>query len=314
MNKVIYILLSAILLISCNNDDDSSNSNVPTASQFNDLINNSRTAKTQTQSFNLSTGDVINYTSPKGTKIRIEQNCLRKNGNAVTGSVTLKFLEVYDTADMALTGVTTMGYNINNQLQILKSGGAFEVAVYQDQVLLDVVCNYTLDVPYNLTGGFDSEMLQWNGSLSQDNQVEWTLNADATIDRGLAASYMMILSDFGWFNIDRFYNDSRPLTAVSIKVPQIYHAENSNMYFTLDEVPNSLGNMSTFTGSTNSFNINQLPIGATIHFIFITPHNGAYIMAIKSGTISSGANFQIQDSDLQNATESQLISHINSIF
>lgn len=314
MNKIVYILLSAILLISCNNDDNSSNSNVPTASQFNDLINNARSAKTHIQNYNLSTGDIINYTSPKGAKIRIEQNCLRKNGSAVTGAVTLKFLEIYDAADMALTGVTTMGHNVNNQLQILKSGGAFNVELYQDQVLLDVVCNYTLDVPYNLTGGFDSEMLQWTGNLSQDNQVEWTLNADATIDRGIAATYLAILDEFGWFNIDRFYNDTRPQTPVSIKVPQIYNAENSNMYFTVDQFPNSLGNMSTFTGNNNSFNINQLPIGATIHFIFLTVHNGAYKIAIKSGTVSSNSNFQIQESDLQNATESQLISQINSIF
>lgn len=314
MNKIVYILLSAILLISCNNDDNSSNSNVPTASQFNDLINNARSAKTHIQNYNLSTGDIINYTSPKGAKIRIEQNCLRKNGSAVTGAVTLKFLEIYDAADMALTGVTTMGHNVNNQLQILKSGGAFNVELYLDQVLLDVVCNYTLDVPYNLTGGFDSEMLQWTGNLSQDNQVEWTLNADATIDRGIAATYLAILDEFGWFNIDRFYNDTRPQTPVSIKVPQIYNAENSNMYFTVDQFPNSLGNMSTFTGNNNSFNINQLPIGATIHFIFLTVHNGAYKIVIKSGTVSSNSNFQIQESDLQNATESQLISQINSIF
>lgn len=317
MKKIFYLFFATALAISCNSDDDSGSQTVtaPSVTSFNNLINQAKNSRTQTQQFNLTAGGQIIYTSPKGVILTIDQSCLVLNGQEVTGNVTLKYTEVFDTADMALTSISTMGFNSLGDKALLKSGGAFNIELYKNNALIQTTCNYSLQVPVNLTGGYDTEMVLWKGEINDDGQVEWTQNEDGAIERG-NNSYYAWLGDFGWVNIDRFFNDPRPKTTVMVKVPQLYSPQNSNMFFAFNDVPNSIGTMDVFTGATNSYSehYGYVPIGIEIHLIFITEQNGSFKYGIKSGIVLANGNFEFTESELRTGSELEIKEKIGDLF
>ena len=86
----------------------------------------------QTATFNSAT--TYTFTSLRGITVTIDGTCLRKNENSVTGTVPIKFIEMYDRATMAITKKPTLGIDANGDLVSMDSTGEFNVRVTQKEI------------------------------------------------------------------------------------------------------------------------------------------------------------------------------------
>src|SRR5690606_15987683 len=105
---------------------------------------------------------------------------------------------------------------------------------------------FTVSVPASNTGALDSEMKLWEGNIDEDGNLAWEeKNRDGAQGKeaGMGANtqtarYDIWDSEFGWANVDRFYNDPRPKTQIKVTVPSGYNNENSGVYLAYEGEPN----------------------------------------------------------------------------
>lgn len=302
----IVLILAAFGFVSCNSDDNGdSYTYVPTSQSFRALFDDALESRIQTATFDAET--TLYFTSEKGVLLTIYGNCLRKNGNPVTGNVDLEFVEILDRASMLVTNKPTMGVE-NGETKLLTSGGEFYINVTQDGVELTLDCGMMLSAPTSLTGGTDNAMLPFAGTIDQDGDLIWeqTVTGEFWIGQAQAAgseNYNVLYNSFGWFNYDRFVDYTGPRTAISFMVPQGYGNDNSMVFMTTNDFPNSLG---TTYG--------EFPVGLNVNFIFVTEENGLFRYAIKPTEAlvpNHQVTFSLSETTL--GTEAQLIAAINAL-
>lgn len=316
--KFSLLIFALIALTSCGNDDDETSYDVPTAAQFDALIDSSLDAITQNFQFNTADG-FVSFTSAKGVIINIDPSCLRLDGIAVTGTVNLEYIEVFDKGTMATTNKPTMGRMPNGDLGLLITGGEFYVNATLGGQQLDIVCNISLLVPTSLTDGtVDDEMTLWNGAINEDGDLVWDENQDAAGQGGVFGegnNYYVSFGDFGWTNVDKFYSDPRPKTTILVDVPDGYDNENSSVYLSYDgEGTNALASLDTYTTEGYfSEHYGQIPIGLECHVIFVTEEDGEYRYAIKAVTIEADDIITFTYSETTTGTEDELVAAINAI-
>ena len=203
--------------------------------------------------------------SANGVTICLNTNCLELNGTPVTsGEIQLDFVEIFDRGSMIVTNKPTIGFD-NGEYNMLKSGGEFYMQAYQDGVALDIspLCGVWdlsgLSVPASLTGGMDSDMTAWTGSIDGNGDILWepmlvqTISPDGIpssgefgpVANGMAidpvtgqwtdgweADGYTLPFTFGWSNCDVFYSWDDPKTTVVVDVPDDYNGTNSQVFIT----------------------------------------------------------------------------------
>ncbi|MEO8933353.1 MAG: hypothetical protein ABI295_03525, partial [Xanthomarina sp.] len=129
------------------------------------------------------------------------------------------------------------------------------------------------------------------------------------------SSYFVIFDNFGWTNIDRFYNDPRPKTTINIAVPTGYNHMNSGVYLSYDGEDTGLAQLDTYDPITGLFSehYGQIPIGLNCHLIFVTEADGNWRYAIKAVTIAEDGSSTFSLSETSVVTESELILQINNL-
>lgn len=318
--KYMFIFLS-ICLLSCANDDSSSV--IPTEAEFKALREEALSSITQEFQFNAEDGSTT-FTSAKGVVIVIDGNCLRLNGNTITGAVDIEFVEIFDGGTMLATHKTTLGNLPNGDLAMLDSGGAFYINATKNGQQLTSTCNISLTIPASLTDGVDTGMTIWDGTVDAEGNLEWREKVDTpgaqgggveVIGQGSSATYYAIFSTFGWTNVDRFYSDPNPKTSILVTVPNGYDDQNCAVYLHYDGLGSSLANLDTYNSTTGQFSehYGQVPIGLACHIIFASESNGQWRYGIKSVTISANAVYNFTLSQTNLGTEAQLIAAINAL-
>ena len=157
---------------------------------------------------------------------------------------------------------------------------------------------------------------QWEHDATEmDDLLE---NEDATGQGGVfveGGQYYAFLEQFGWSNIDRFYNDSRPKTLIKAQAPIGYNFTNSAMYLSYDGEDTGLASLDTYDGTLNLFSehYGQIPIGLECHVIFATEDNGIWRYAIKAVTIIADDIISFNFSETALATEEEFIDIINAL-
>jgi hypothetical protein len=319
------LALSAITLISCSKDD---NTQTPTA-EFKPTKVQWDLRKTTimnglTQNFTMTAGNgLVTLTSAKGVQVKINGDCLTKNGNPVTGAVAVEFIEVFDGGTMLLSDKTTMGQLPDGNMGLIISGGEFFIKATQSGVALATTCNINLVIPANLTGGLETGMLLWNGAIDADGNLDWKRQADAAGQggvfgegQGVNGAYYAALSDFGWTNVDKFYSDPRPKTTILASAPTGYNYQNCAIYLHYDGEGNALAKLDTFNSTTNQFSehYGQIPVGLACHIIFVTlDANDNYVYAIKSATTTANALYTFTNAETTTGTAVQLKAAINAL-
>lgn len=315
---LVTLLLTAFVFTSCTKSDDANLVIPTTAEAFNAIQEEALESITQNFQFNAEDGSTT-FTSQNGVTITINGSCLTKNGDAVTGAVDLEFVEIFDKATMLMTNKPTMGLLPNGDKALLISGGEFYVNATQNGLPLETTCDFQLIVPTALTGGTDNDMILWNGTIDENGNLAWKEDdRDGAAQGGLFVegnNYYAFIGDFGWSNVDRFYNDPRPKTTILVDVPEGYNNTNSAVYLSYDGEDSGLANLDTYDTTSGLFSehYGQIPVGLECHVIFISEENGNWKYAIKPVTIVENGIITINEGETAIATEAQLTTIINGL-
>ncbi|GAA3564106.1 hypothetical protein [Snuella lapsa] len=314
------LLLTAFIFSSCTKNDSDELIIRPTAEDFNKLKEKALENLTQTFQFNAEDGGVT-LTSEKGVNIYINGNCLTLNGNAVTGTVDVEFVELFEKGNMLTTNKPTMGILPNGDKALLISGGEFYVNASQNGSTLETTCGFQMSIPADLTGGVDNDMVLWNGIIDEEGNLAWEedkRDAANGQDGGVFAEgnqYYGFFQSFGWSNVDRFYNDPRPKTTILVGVPEGYDNTNSAVYLSYDGEETGLAKLDTYDAGTGLFSehYGQIPIGLECHVIFATEEGNDWKYAIQEATIEENGIITFTEGEMAIATESQLTTIINGL-
>ncbi|MGB1210418.1 MAG: hypothetical protein ACPG41_03290 [Lacinutrix venerupis] len=289
----------------------------PTMEAFQNIREQALENNTQTFQFDGNDGN-ITLTSDKGVQININTNCLTLNGNPVSGTVDLKYVELFEKGNMLTTHKPTMGELPNGDKALLISGGEFLLEATQGGIALNTNCNIQLVVPNSLTGGADPAMTLWEGTIDNEENLTWDEVEDATGQGGVfveGGEYYAFLGQFGWSNIDRFYNDPRPKTLIKAQAPVGYNFTNSAIYLSYDGEDSGLASLDTYDGTLNLFSehYGQIPIGLECHVIFATEDNGVWRYAVKPVTIVADDIISFNFNETALATEAEFVNIINAL-
>lgn len=322
LKKIELLALATIFFTSCTNNENL-DPIPPTATAFKAITQSG--IKKNTQNFTATAGaGTITLTSAKGVVITLNGNALTKNGNPVTGAIDITFIELFDKGNMLITNKPTMGVMADGKKSLLKSGGEFFIKASQGGVDLATTGGIQLQVPANLTGAIDTEMLFWAGDTTDEDNLAWVNPRNAAGAGGQKDgnvdfkqnSYNVSFGNFGWTNVDKFYSDPRPRTTILAAVPTGYDNTNSAIYLSYDgEGTNALAKLDTYNSTTKQFSehYGQIPIGLACHVIFATEDNGNWRYAIKAVTVAAGDVYTFTLAETTLATEAQMVAAINAI-
>ncbi len=319
-----FLTLSILFLGSCNTNDDNDNPPVETRDGLEfkaEIIENRNEAK-QIVDINGSANSEVYGT--EGTILYFPANSfVDQNGNPVTGNVAIELVEIYDKAKMLLTKMPTNGKRPNGDVETLISGGEFYINATQAGEQLELANAFQLIAPAET---FDNEMTLFNGQNNNcDDEFEcdivWEEDEEADLepiqregpDGGVVNGYGGFISNFGWTNIDRWYNDPRPKTLLQVDVPEGYDNTNCNVYISYDGEPTALALLDIYDQETELFSEHYglIPIGLEAHIIFVSVQNSEYVYAIQEVVIEEDHIEVIETTST--ATESQLIDLINEL-
>jgi hypothetical protein len=318
-----FLLMGSITLFSCNKDENSETPiDRPSTGEWYAVRNIA--LQNQTQQFTITAGaGIVTLTSAKGVSIKINGNCLTKNGSPVTGTVNIDYVELFDKGHMLVTNKATMGILANGDKNLLKSGGEFFIKATQGGVPLATTCNINLIIPTSLTNGGDVAMILWTGDDTDRDNLVWKAAGNPAAGQGgvdvagqgIGQNYYVNFGNFGWTNVDRFYNDPRPKTTILVDAPDGYDNTNSAVYLSYDgEGQNQLAKMDTYTpAGLFSEHYGQIPIGLQCHIIFATEDNGQWRYAIRGVTTTANAIYTFTQAETVVGSEAQLIAAINAI-
>jgi len=282
-NKCTLLLATLFLITSCSKDDDGfelieeNPFTPPTAEAFKAMQDGAFNNLKQNANFNAEDG--ITFESEAGVTLTIWGNCLSLNGDPVTGTVDLEFVEVFDRGNMLTTNATTVGKDENDDMGQLISGGEFHIKAYQNGEELTLDCGMMINVPTSITGGEVPGMGPFVGEVDNDGNLVWLpQNTEFWVDQGQGSpTYNAFIENFGWFNCDVFIADPDPKTEIQISVPQGFDNNNASVY--LARVGES---------SSLAFLYGQFPIGLQVHIIFLSEHEGDFRYAIQTITVVDG--------------------------
>lgn len=322
LKNIGLLALATIIFASCT-DNENTTPTPPSSAAFKSITQSG--IKKNTQNFTATAGaGIITLTSAKGVIIKLDGNALTKNGNPVTGAIDITFIELFDKGNMLITNKPTMGVMPDGKKSMLKSGGEFFIKAAQGGV--DLVSNggIQLQVPANLTGTLDTEMLFWAGDTKDEDNLAWVNPRNAAGTGGQKdgnvgfgqTSYNVSFGSFGWTNVDKFYSDPRPRTTILAEVPTGYDNTNCAIYLSYDgEGQNALAKLDTYNPITKQFSehYGQIPIGLACHVIFATEDNGNWRYAIKAVTVAAGDVYTFTLGETTVVTEAQMVAAINAI-
>lgn len=326
--KQIGLLSSALItMTSCSKNDEPIEQvavSPATAAQFASVRETALQQLTQNFTATAGSGEVV-LTSEKGVKIKINTNNLTKNGNPITGSFDIKYVEIFDKGHMLSTNKSTMGKMPDGINQaIMKSGGEFYLNATQGGVQLatdNMIGTLKLEVPATLTGAVDSGMTFWTGVTTDPENIVWNRKDGGQVGfnqvpTGATNGYNVTFGNFGWSNIDRLYNLPGVKTQILATAPTGYNETNSAIYFSLDgEGTNQLAKFDVYNPTTMQFSehYGQIPIGQACHLIFASAEGSQWRYAVKAVIVAAGVatNFTLAETVV--GSESQMVAAINAI-
>ncbi|MBL1410222.1 hypothetical protein [Sphingobacterium faecale] len=321
-SRLLAVLLSvSFIATSCKNDSTEPAPVIatPSASGFQEMRAKVLTGLTQKKDFKIAEG--LDFTTAKGARIQISANCLRdQSGALATGDATLSFVEIYDRGNMVVANKPVMGINADGKKEPLVTGGQYNLKITQGDKELTSGCVFSVSLPASHTGGLDNDMKLWNGIIDQDGNLAWDEIEPGDKEGGLNMNgenmtYSIWGTAFGWTNVDRFYSYQGEKTKIKVKVPTNYNKNNAAVYLAYEDQPNLLAQLDTWEETDLYFSEHYgfVPVGMTLHVVFVSESNGSYVYSIKKVTIAANATITITDQDLSTATMGQLQDKINNL-
>ena len=304
MNHLSKLSTLALLALSlgatsaCEPSSELEPEDVPSAEEFDALVLEARQQLLQT--FTLDVGNLPTVEGEQGTRVSLPwwADFTDPTGAVVTGDVTLELIEIFDRGSMLVTNMPTNGRLPSGEPGQLISGGEHFVNVTKDGVSLEVNAEYYLEAPAEPTGGVDPGMSLFRAETEDglvaglEDDAVWVEDdsspGNCCFNTEIPMAGYTVLSDqFGWTNIDRWMEDSRPKTAITVEVPPGFNSTNCVVYVTEHDQPNTLsalygeGPDSAIFASGAYF----IPVGLEMHVILVTVDDGEWSYGIQSLTV-----------------------------
>lgn len=142
--KIIVVLIT-VFLVSCSNS--SKQSATEQSVQAKRLIEEPfKTIKLPQQSYTLKAEAGGTFVTATGTKIKIPQDAfVDKNGNKITGDVTVSFKEMHTPADIIASGIP-MQYANNGKIENFESAGMFEITGHKNNEPIEIAKDKSIGV------------------------------------------------------------------------------------------------------------------------------------------------------------------------
>ena len=272
----------------------------------------------QTQSFKINVSELPQTLSLKGgTKITFEAGSFTKNGEPVTGEVTVEAMEMLKRSDVIFSGTNT---NHVSGAPLQSDGFIFiDVKANGQSVDKNLAKPVNIKIPANRDGGTQL----WEGVQNDQKQMVWQAprpaNGGGQVDvKAENNQFAFNFGTLGWINCDVFWNYSNPKTTVRV------------------EVLNNPGTMATFRGySGDTFvffcakgsNVaaqlytpdgvskvksydDMMPVGVEGRLLSFSIKDGKYYIAKKDITITANLNETLS---LVETTENNIQTEINAL-
>lgn len=299
-NFIFKILCSAMVvttIAACDGDEPTIQPPPPDAEALHQWFDTSTENRFQHFTIDVSAGG--NITGEQGTILQFNANdFLKLNGDAVTGTVDIELIEVYDRATMLLTKKPTNGKRDDGSISTLISGGEFYVNATQDGIQLKPKSGFTIVAPTENTGEINQDMRKFDGVIAceqGDCDLLWEEDGDRGIEvgewqttGGFKTVYYVFQSKFGWTNIDRWYNDPRPKTTIFVDVPEGFDNTNCAVYVMYDGEPTALASFDMYDEDKKLFteHYGLIPVGLEVHFMLVSIIEGKIHYAVQAATIT----------------------------
>ena len=320
--SMLFVGFFCMSIISCDDKNEAPAGPKPDKDALIEFFDESITKSTQHFTVSSSTGG--NITGSQGTIVKFSTNpFLTLNGNIVTGNVDVELIEIYDRSSMLFANRPTNGKKENGDISTLISGGEFFVNATQDGIQLKPAAGFTIVAPTDNTGDIDQDMRQFRGVEicdGEDCDVIWEENKDRGIEigefqgtGGWKTAYYVFQSQFGWTNIDRWYNDPRPKTTIFIDVPEGFDNSNCAVFIAYDGEPTALGSFDRYDAEKGMFteHYGLIPIGLKVHIILVSIIDNKISYAIQAATITE--NHVEVINGVQDISEEDLIDLIDDL-
>ncbi len=204
--RFIAALFVVLAISSCQEDPDQPNS--PETFTSVQSFFDTRAPKATTFLVTAETGGT--FTTTKGSKLTIPANAfVDQNGQAVSGTVTLRFKEVFSTSDIIFSGIFPVSGNL-----MLNSGGEFFLSASKDGSELHLDNGVMLDVVIPAQAEDQNMELFWGDNAEDPKDVNWRRQDSAAGGGGAIGgafsfnsadnTYDITLDSMRWGNIDAF--------------------------------------------------------------------------------------------------------------
>lgn len=327
---------AALLFIACSKEEDSQtyNSNLKNSYKAtnsdgnynNDIMKlQGEALKGMTQHFEFDPNrDNVEFETENGVRIQVSTSSLTIGGDRVQSGVILEYVEIFKRSDMAIANKTTMGIS-NEQtdeiegtdLEPLVTGGEFFInmtTVEGEQ--LDDGANITLTVPAELTGGPGEVMTAWDGIERANGDVAWEEEEDAEpLGTGEQGYYLFNPDEFGWSNIDRFWNYQGATTTIQVDVPAGYDNTNCSVYLATVGEQNILAPLDTYDASTELFSehYGQVPVGLDGYIVFVSGTTSQWEYAIIPVTFAPNDIIVVDAGDIITGSQTDVENAIDAL-
>lgn len=317
--KLLIVMISgSLMMVSCKKDKQTIDPSIePSPAGNADAIALKSSFKAReasaTQSFVVDAAAPQLITGAQGTTIQFNANSFETfGGQAVTGNVDIKLVEVYNKADMILMNKPTVANNWSGTKTPLISGGEFKVMAYQQgtQIKLKNWNSFSANVPA-MGGTVDPNMGVFYGDTSANGDTLTWNSADSARLTGQGGIYSGVFDSLGWINCDYFYNDPRPSTFVDVQIPAGFTNQTCALFVSFDGL-NSITSFYNYSNQVySSAPSYQLPVGLNVHFVALAYINGAPQVAIVPATITNN-HLEVLPA-LTGTTLTQLATDINAL-
>ncbi|MEC7241677.1 MAG: hypothetical protein VXW32_10605 [Myxococcota bacterium] len=277
------------------------------------------------QLFSVSADLPIEIVGEHGTLLSLAPHQLRtSSGEMVSGTVEIELIEAFDRGTMLAIDMPSQGRNALGEIAQLISGGEHYVNATQNGEDLALDGAFMLQVNAETTGGPDSEMGLFRPDPVDGAWIEQEADPEAfgigrmpgADGKGTVDTYWLTSGEFGWTNIDKWYNDPRPKTEIHVQVPAGHDPDNCGVYLAYAGEGSALARFDTWDAATNRFgeHYGLIPIGLEVHVIFVTESEGLWSYAIQSETITEDHLTLFDASEpLSTGTMDELSAAINAL-
>lgn len=357
------LLFSFMGVLSCSSDDNNSTSDptdpvnpveeikIPTAAAFNDLRKSVLEREKQVFTTTVDENGIVSFTSKKGVKVEVGYLGVQGEFAQAGDEVTCTFIELYDKGTMALANRPTMGIypnrDENGYFEVTRdeygrisaegykgfiiTGGEF---YFDIQIKGKPVTNYGINmiVPAANTGGFQDDMLFWQGNLDENDDLTFTeipmqtemgmLEGDKANEayRAYLNGWGNIRDEIGWTNIDKYayLEGEAELTRFFVKAPTGYDYSNAAIYLMVKN-EQGLAQLDDFVDHSNHGKVftehyGWVPVGLEGYLVLITvdPETYKVAYAVKEIKVVKDQLIEFKSEDLKTGGIDEVTTVLNT--